>query len=96
MASRRRVKNPDGDSAWVFWAAGAIVVLSIGRAVSLYIMTILNNTGVQNALVDVQCAQFNDLTEGDYARLAGDASGGFVSRFINDVNSIRDAGLRFA
>ncbi len=90
------VKNPDGDSAWVFWAAGAIVVLSIGRAVSLYVMTILNNTGVQNALVDVQRAQFDDLTEGDYARLAGDASGGFVSRFINDVNSIREAGLRFA
>ena len=68
----------------------------MGRAVSLYLMTIWNNLGVQRALVDIQSAQFDALTDGDFARISGDASGGFVSRFINDVTAIRDAGLRFA
>ncbi|MEM8616432.1 MAG: ABC transporter ATP-binding protein [Pseudomonadota bacterium] len=81
---------------WIWWAAGGIVGLSSARAITLYLMAIFNNTGVQRALVDIQQAQFDDLIEGDYARLAGDASGGFVSRFINDVTAIRDAGLRFA
>lgn len=93
---QRAVKTPNADTAWVFWSAGAIVALSAGRALSLYLMTVWNNTGVQRALVDVQAAQFDSLTDGDFARLAGDASGGFVSRFINDVNAIRDAALRFA
>jgi subfamily B ATP-binding cassette protein MsbA len=90
------IENPDGNTDWVWWAAGGIVVLASGRALSLYLMTILNNTGVQRALVDVQQVQFDHLIDGDFARLSGDASGGFVSRFINDVNAIRDAGLRFA
>ncbi|MHA7901081.1 MAG: ABC transporter ATP-binding protein [Henriciella sp.] len=90
------IENPDGSTNWVWWAAGGIVALATGRAVSLYLMTILNNTGVQRALVDIQQTQFDELIDGDFARLSGDASGGFVSRFINDVNAIRDAGLRFA
>jgi len=90
------IQNPGGDVDWVWWSAGGIVALSAGRAISLYLMTVLNNTGVQRALVDVQQAQFDHLIQGDFSRLSGDASGGFVSRFINDVTSIRDAGLRFA
>lgn len=90
------IETPEGGTDWVWWAAGSIIVLASGRAVSLYLMTILNNTGVQRALVDIQQVQFDELIDGDFARLQGDASGGFVSRFINDVNSIRDAGLRFA
>lgn len=85
-----------GSADWVIWIAAAIVGLSIGRSLTLYLMTVANNTGVQRALVDIQDAQYVSLVHGDYARLAGDASGGFVSRFINDVNAIRDAGLRFA
>lgn len=86
----------DGDNSWVLWSSLVIVALAIGRAGSLYVMTILNNNGVQKSLVDVQSAQFDHLTDGDFARLAGDTSGELVSRFINDVNAIRDAGLRFA
>jgi subfamily B ATP-binding cassette protein MsbA len=44
----------------------------------------------------MQTHEFETLIDGDFARLSGDASGGFVSRFINDVNAIRDAALRFA
>ncbi len=90
------IESPDGSTDWVWWAAGGIVALATGRALSLYLMTVLNNTGVQRSLVDIQQVQFDHLIDGDYARLSGDASGGFVSRFINDVNAIRDAGLRFA
>ena len=81
---------------WVWWATAGIVCFSAGRALTLYLMTLANNTGVQHALVDVQDAQFDSLTRGDFARLSGDASGEYVARFINDVNALRDAGLRFA
>lgn len=80
----------------IYWLVGAIMVAVLLRSASLYTMTMLNNTGVQRALVDIQGAQFHHLTTGDYARLEGDASGGFVARFVNDVNAIRDAGLRAA
>ncbi|MCI4644198.1 MAG: ABC transporter ATP-binding protein/permease [Hyphomonadaceae bacterium] len=85
-----------GETTWIWWVSAAIIGLALGRSVTLYMMTVANNTGVQRGLVDIQDAQYQALVQGDYARLAGDASGGFVSRFINDVNSIRDAGLRFA
>jgi len=83
-------------AGWVGWAIAGIVGFSAGRALSLYLMTLANNTGVQRALVEIQQAQFDSLTRGDFARLAGDSSGGFVSRFVNDVNALREAGLRFA
>ena len=86
-----------GAGANVFWwLAGLIVIAAICRAVSLYGMTIFNNTGVQNSLVSVSNAQFAALTDGDYGRLDTDASGGFVSRFIHDFNTLRDFGLRLA
>ena len=74
----------------------AIIIASIVRAGSLYTMTLANNTGVQRSLVDVQKAEFDRLTYGDYSRLTNAASGDFVSRFINDTNAIREAGLRTA
>ena len=90
------ISDGAGVPAWVWYAVGGIVLAALIRSVSLYLMTILNNTGVQEALVDVQDAQFASLTEGDFARLSANTSGGFVSRFINDVNALRDAGLRLA
>ena len=81
---------------WVWLGIIAIVVLTAIRALSMYAMTMLNNTGVQRGLVAIQRVQFDALTDGDFARVSGDRSGGFVSRFINDVNAIRDAALRFA
>lgn len=79
------------------WGLIAIIGLAAAvRSASLYGMTLANNTGVQRAIVDIQSDQFDSLTDGDFARLSGDRSGGFVSRFINDVNEIRNAGLRLA
>ena len=81
---------------WIWTAIVGIVLLTIGRALSMYAMTLLNNTGVQRGLVGVQSVQYDALTDGDFARISGDASGGFVARFINDVVAIREAMLRFA
>jgi len=86
-----------GDSGdWIWLGIYAIIGLTAVRALSMYGMNMLNNTGVQRGLVSIQSVQFDALTDGDYARVSGDNSGGFVSRFINDVNAIRDAALRFA
>lgn len=92
-AERVGLSASDG---WIWFGIYAIIILTIVRAISLYAMNMLNNTGVQRGLVAIQSVQFDALTDGDYARVSGDNSGGFVSRFINDVNAIRDAALRFA
>ncbi len=81
---------------YLWWLIGIIGAAAAIRSLSLYGMTLANNTGVQRAIVDIQADQFDALTEGDFARLSGDRSGGFVSRFINDVNALREAGLRLA
>ncbi|MEM5517371.1 ABC transporter ATP-binding protein [Henriciella sp. AS95] len=75
---------------------GIIAMAAIVRSLSLYGMTLANNTGVQRAIVDIQADQFDSLTDGDFARISNDRSGGFVSRFINDINALREAGLRLA
>lgn len=80
----------------LWWLIGIIGFAAAVRSLSLYGMTLANNTGVQRAIIDIQTDQFDALTDGDFARLSGDRSGGFVSRFINDVNALRDAGLRLA
>ena len=70
----------------LWWLIAIIGVAAVVRSLALYGMTIFNNTGVQRAVVDIQADQFSALTDGDFARIAAEASGGFVSRFINDVN----------
>ena len=80
----------------LWFAPGLIVLASLIRGLSLYAMTLLNNTGIQRALVDVSNAQYAALIDGDHDRLASTASGDFVSRFINDLNTLRDFGLRLA
>ena len=80
----------------IWWLAGLIVLAAVVRAVSLYLMTVLNNTGVQRALVDVSNHQYAALVGGDYGRLADKSAGGFVSRFVHDLYTLRDAGLRLA
>jgi subfamily B ATP-binding cassette protein MsbA len=86
----------NADSSWILHIGAAIVGLAAARSLTMYLMTLLNNTGVQRGLVSMQTHEFETLIDGDFARLSEDASGGFVSRFINDVNAIRDAALRFA
>lgn len=81
---------------WIWSGIAAIILLTVARSLSMYGMTLLNNTGVQRGLVSVQTVQYDALTDGDFARVSADASGSFVSRFISDIISIREAALRFA
>lgn len=97
--SLQRQMTGEGGGApagWIWTGIIAIIALTAARSLSMYGMTLLNNTGVQRGLVSVQTVQYDALTDGDYARIAADASGSFVSRFISDVLSIREAALRFA
>ncbi len=82
--------------SWVWLLTGAIIVAAGARAAALYGMSLANNKGVQNALIGAQDAQFAALIDGDYERLAGSASGGFVSRFAHDASVMRDVALRLA
>ncbi len=84
------------DPAAIWLGIGVIVALTAARALCMYAMTMFNNAGVQRGLVTIQTVQYDALTDGDFTRVADDKSGQFVSRFINDVNAIRDAALRFA
>ena len=81
---------------WIWTGIIAIIGLTFARSLSMYGMTLLNNTGVQRGLVSVQTVQYDALTDGDFARVSADTSGSFVSRFISDIISIREAALRFA
>ena len=83
-------------AGWIWIGITSIIGLTAARSLSMYGMTLLNNTGVQRGLVSVQTVQYDALIDGDYARVSSDASGNFVSRFISDVISIREAALRFA
>lgn len=79
------------------WLLPALIILaSCIRALALYGMTLSNNTGLQRALVDISNRQYAVLIDGDHARISSEASGGFVSRFIHDLNTLRDVALRFA
>ncbi|WP_225907945.1 ABC transporter ATP-binding protein [Hyphomonas sediminis] len=97
---QRDIEKAAGGAAasidWIWAGIATIILLTIGRALSMYWMNLLNNTGVQRGLVGVQTVQYDALTDGDFARISGDASGSYVSRFINDVVAIREAALRFA
>ncbi len=85
-----------GMGDWIWGVTALILLAAVVRALALYAMTLANNTGIQRALVGVQNAQFSALTDGDFALVSNAASGGLVSRFINDINALRDVALRVA
>ena len=65
------------ERGWIWAGIIGIVALSALRAVSMYAMTLLNNTGVQRGLVSIQSVQFDSLTDGDFARITSDTIGKF-------------------
>lgn len=97
LGDRLQVAANGGEMEGGLWLLpGLIVIAAIIRALSLYAMTLASNTGIQRSLVDVSNSQFSALMDGDLARLVSDASGGFVSRFLNDLGTLRDVTLRLA
>lgn len=95
--SRRAVDWLDqGDERVLTLAPMLIIVLVMVRALAMYIQTQAYNTGVQRALIHLQDALFASLIGGDFARLRGERSGEYVSRFANDMTLLREAALRVA
>lgn len=72
---------------WVIAVAGL-------RAVSMFGQAILTSDIANRVLRDLQNAMFETLLRADYARVAGDRTGRFVSRFTNDINVIADSIVR--
>lgn len=80
----------------LLWLPPLIIAAATIKALALYGQTLINNTAVQRALVDIQAKLFSALMDGPFARLASEAAGSLVARFINDMNVIREATLRLA
>jgi len=76
--------------------AGLIVAATVIKALALYLQTLATNTGVQRALVGLQARLLTGLIHSDSAHVQAEASGSLAARFINDMNLVREAGLRVA
>ena len=54
----------NADSGWILHIGAAIVALAAARSLTMYLMTLLNNTGVQRGLVTMQAHEFKDEPDG--------------------------------
>ncbi|WP_109096796.1 ABC transporter transmembrane domain-containing protein [Azospirillum sp. TSH64] len=69
----------------------AIVAVTIIKGVSLYSQTVVTSDIVQRIIADVRLAMFTHLQTADMAQLHATPTGSLTSRFINDVDLIRNA-----
>jgi len=69
----------------------AIVVVAAVKALSMYVQTVVTADIVQRILTDVRMAMFSHLLTADMARLHAAPTGTLTSRFINDVDVVRNA-----
>jgi subfamily B ATP-binding cassette protein MsbA len=73
-----------------------LIATALVKSIALYGSTVLTNRVALSSTTALQQDLFAKLLGLDYARLAGEASGAFAARFLNDVNAVRDAVLRAA
>ncbi|WP_448187670.1 ABC transporter ATP-binding protein [Azospirillum sp. sgz301742] len=69
----------------------AIVVVSIIKAWTMFAQTVVTADIVQRILTDVRMAMFGHLLSADMAHLHASPTGTLTSRFINDVDVVRNA-----
>ncbi|HHI82683.1 MAG TPA: ABC transporter ATP-binding protein, partial [Rhizobiales bacterium] len=69
-----------------------IVVITMARALFLYLQTVTTNAIVMRLTTDIQKRAFQHLVEADFARMTREAPGQLVSRLTNDVTFIQHAG----
>ena len=69
----------------------AIVLVTVVKATALYAQTVVTASVVQRVIVDVRLAMFKHLLTADMAQLHAAPTGTLTSRFINDVDLIRNA-----
>ncbi|MEO1038531.1 MAG: ABC transporter ATP-binding protein [Pseudomonadota bacterium] len=83
--------------AMVIWLAPAMIfTLGVVRSLSLYLQTVATNRLALSIMRDLQNAMYAKLMAADFARLSGEATGAFVSRFTNDITMLRESLVRAA
>ncbi len=76
----------DPRAAWLL--PPLVVGLTAAKGLALYAQTLALNDLVRRLGVRLQRALFDHLMRADVARFAGEAAGGLVTRFTNDVNVV--------
>jgi len=69
----------------------AIVGITMGRSLVLYLHSVMTNRIVWRMATDMQKAAFAHLVEADLARLSREAPGQLMSRLTNDVGFVQQA-----
>ena len=83
--------------ARVIWLAPAIVLpLVLIRSLSLYWQTLTTNRLALGVMRDLQTAMYARLMDADFARLQAEGPGSLVSRFTNDITTLRESLVRAA
>lgn len=72
----------------------AVIIISMIRGVFWYLSTVTTNKAALASTTDLQNDFFAKLLTLDYAHIIKEQSGAFASRFLNDVNAIREAVLK--
>lgn len=81
----------------VVWLGPAIVVgVTILKGAALYGLTIVTNRLALRVVTQLQNDAFGALLRADFATLQSEPAGALVSRFIHDVNAIREGVLKTA
>ena len=83
-----------GDARVALWAPAAVILVTGLRAFAIWAQAVLSQTLSLKVLRDLQRAMFAKLMRADYARLAREETGRFVSRFTNDINVVSDGLVR--
>lgn len=83
-----------GDARVALWAPAAVIIVTGLRAFAIWAQAVLSQTLSLKVLRDLQRAMFAKLMRADYARLAREETGRFVSRFTNDINVVSDGLVR--
>ena len=83
-----------GDERLVWVIPLAFLAISIIKGFGSYGQTVLMNRVGLRVVTTLQSEMFDRIVRADLAYLHGDATGKLISRFTNDVNFLREAGIK--
>ena len=82
-----------GQMQYLWTVVAAIIAMTSGRSLFLYLQNIVTNRTIMGLTVDIQKEAYAHLLDADYARIARDTPGHLVSRLTNDVTAVQVAAL---
>lgn len=82
-----------GDVSYLPWVLVAVVVITAGRSLFLYLQSVATQRIVMRMTADMQRRAFQHLIEADFARLTRDTPGRLMSKLTNDITFIQQAVL---